>query len=257
MKKIAIISDIHANIEALTAVLDDISNRKVDAIYCLGDVIGYGPNPIECFTIATNRFEIIVKGNHEEGVVDGAYGVSAMAKDAMDWTREVMKPQFYSLPHTKKLWHKLENLPLTFRENNMLFVHGSPRCPTQEYILEDDTQDIFGEIPEKIAEIFSCIDQFCFVGHSHKPGIINDKSEWIPLQKFDYTWEVKRGEKIICNVGSVGQPRDRDNRSCYVTFDGKRICYHRIPYDWSQTQEKIRKLPKLDNRLADRLEVGH
>jgi predicted phosphodiesterase len=256
MQKKAIISDIHGNLEALTAVLEDIKQRNVEAIYCLGDVIGYGPNPVQCLEEAFRVCEFILLGNHEEAVLTGAFGFHPAAKEAVDWTRRQLKPSWCSLSNTRTRWEILKNLPLSYTEDDCLFVHGSPRDPTMEYILKSDTDDLFGDVPEKIKEIFEQVDRICFVGHTHTPGIITQNSQWFNIQDFDYVWEHKSNEKIICNVGSVGQPRDKDNRASYVTFNDKEICYHRIPYDFIKTQERIRKIPQLDNRNADRLEFG-
>ncbi|NUM33836.1 MAG: metallophosphoesterase family protein [Candidatus Brocadiae bacterium] len=256
MKKIAIISDIHANWEALNVVLDDIKQRNVDIIYCLGDVIGYGPSPTECLERTIQVCDFILMGNHEEAVLSGAFGFNPSAKQAVDWTRSKLKPGFFSSSRKKFRWEVLKNLPLCFTEGERLFVHASPRDPTMDYVLKSDTEDVFGEIPEKIREIFDQIDKVCFVGHTHMPGIITEDSQWFSPDEFDMVWEHKNGEKVICNVGSVGQPRDRDNRACYVTFTEKEIFYHRLPYDFKKTQEKIHKIPQLDNRNAKRLEFG-
>ena len=256
MAKKAIISDIHGNLEALKTVLDDIKQRNVDAIYCLGDVIGYGPNPVECLEETFKCCEFILMGNHEEAVLTGAFGFHPAAKEAVDWTRSQLKPRWYSVSQTRRRWDTVKNLPLSYTEDRNLFVHGSPRDPTMEYILKSDTDDLFGDVPEKIKEIFEQIEQACFVGHTHTPGIITQNSQWYNPQDFDGVWEMKAGEKIICNIGSVGQPRDKDNRACYITFTDKEIFYHRVPYDFRKTQERIRKIPQLDNRNADRLEFG-
>lgn len=255
-KKIAVISDIHANYDAFKVVLDDIKKRDVSAIYCLGDVVGYGPNPQECLDEALKCCEFILLGNHEEAVLTGAFGFHPAAKEAIDWTRRQLKPKWRSLKSTRTRWEKLKNLPISYTEDEMFFVHGSPRDPTMEYILKADTEDLFGEVPEKIREIFEQFEQMCFVGHTHNPGIITEDSKWYSPQDFDGVWEFKDGERIICNVGSVGQPRDRDNRSCYITLTKETINYHRVPYDYKKTQEKIRKITQIDNRNADRLEVG-
>lgn len=256
-RKIAVVSDIHSNIEALKAVLEDIRQQNVDAIYCLGDVIGYGPDPGECLEVAFSHFEFVLMGNHEEAVLSGAFCFHQAAKEAIDWTRRQLKPRLLTLPKTRRLWELLKQLPLAYTEDDYLFVHGSPRDPTMEYILKSDTDDIFGDVPEKIKEIFEQIDHVCFVGHSHSPGIITEDSKWYAPADFDGVWEYKNGQKIICNVGSAGQPRDKDNRACYITYSDREIFYHRIAYDFTKTQEKIRKISQLDNRNAERLEFGN
>lgn len=257
MRKVAIISDIHGNFEALSTVLDDISQQSVDAIYCLGDVIGYGPTPVECLEEVCKHCQFILMGNHEEAVLSGAFGFHPAAREAVDWTRRQLKPKWWSLAKTRKRWELIRSLPLSYTEDGFLFVHGSPRDPTMEYILKSDTDDLFGDIPEKIKEIFSQIEHACFVGHTHNPGVITEDSKWYGPKDFESVWEIKNGEKIICNVGSVGQPRDKDNRACYITLTPREIFYHRLEYDLHKTQDLIRKIPQLDNRNADRLEFGN
>ncbi len=257
MKKIAIISDIHSNLEAFTVVLEDIRQRNIDTVYCLGDVIGYGPNPVECLEKALQVCNIILMGNHEEAVLSAALAFNPSAKQAVDWTRTKLKPGFFSGSRKKERWDVLKTLPLCYTENDYLFVHASPLDPTMDYVLKADTEDVFGEIPVKIRQIFNQIDKVCFVGHTHMPGIITEESEWYSPDDFGWVWEHKKGTRIICNVGSVGQPRDRDNRACYVTYDETEICYHRLAYDFKKTQEKIYKITQLDNRNGSRLEFGN
>lgn len=260
-KEIAIISDIHSNIEAFTVVLEDIRQRNIQTIYCLGDVIGYGPNPVECLEKALQVCNVILMGNHEEAVLSAALAFNPSAKQAVDWTRTKLKPGFFStFLHTSRKserWDILRSLPLCYAEDKLLFVHASPLDPTMDYVLKADTEDMFGEIPEKIRDIFNQIDQVCFVGHTHMPGIITEDSKWYSPENFGLVWEINRNPRIICNVGSVGQPRDRDNRACYVTYTENEIFYHRLAYDFRKTQEKIYKISHLDSRNASRLEYGN
>ena len=149
-------------------------------------------------------------------------------------------------------------MALTYNEDGILYVHGSPRDPTMEYILRSDTEDLFGDVPEKIFQIFSLLDSLCFVGHTHDPGIITEDSRFLRPADFEMRFQCEEGAKYVVNVGSVGQPRDRDSRACYVTFDrtARTIEYHRVEYDWKKTAERIRRIPQLDDRNAERLEQG-
>ncbi len=258
----AIISDIHANIEAFRAVLADIDSRSIHKILCLGDVIGYGPNPTECMALAKSlvdqgRLQTILMGNHEEAVLNGAFGFHPAAKEAIDWTRAQLKPRWYHFGGKKARWELLKTLPLTFNEDGILYVHGSPRDPTMEYVLRSDTEDLFGEVPEKIHQIFHAIESLCFIGHTHDPGIITEDSRFLRPDEVGMKFQVESGSKYIVNVGSVGQPRDKNPRACYVTFDGKTIEYHPNENETKKTADKIRKIPQLDNRNADRLELGN
>lgn len=252
----AVISDIHSNIEALTEVFKDIKARGIKEIVCLGDVVGYGPNPRECLDLVSSQCEIILMGNHEEAVLAGAFGFHEAAKKAVDWTRGQLKPKFFSSTKTRTFWERLNRMPLTYRESNVFFVHGSPRDPTMEYILRSDADDIFGEMPDKIREIFSMFSNLCFVGHTHYPGVINQDSRFLTPDDLDGTLKIESGKKYIINIGSVGQPRDRNNKACYVTFDENRVHWHRIEYDYQSTMKKIQQIEMLDNRNAERLQLG-
>lgn len=254
-KPVAIISDIHSNLEALQSVMKDIESRGISEIICLGDIVGYGPNPAECIDIA-RKFKITIMGNHDEGLLHGPVAFTLRAQQALEWTRTQLKPSWLSPKVVKERWKFIENLPVTHQEDNVLYVHGSPRQPTIEYVLRTDCDDEFGG-SEKLDEIFSMIKHICFIGHTHDAGIIsNEKYAFLSPVDINYTYETKEGQKLIVNVGSVGQPRDRDNRACYVIFDGKIINYLRVPYDYNITKEKVFNTPQLDRDIGERLVVG-
>ncbi len=251
---LAIISDIHANAEALEVVLADIARQNIAQIYCLGDIIGYGPNPVECLDKAL-AFDMSLLGNHEEAVLNGAFGMNQLAKEAIDWTREQLQT---GSSGDRPRWDFLQELPLTFVEDDLLFVHGSPRDPTTEYILRSDTEDLFGEVPEKVKAWFSLVPRLCFVGHTHTPGIITEDSQFLAPHEFGHHFRFDQDRRYICNVGSVGQPRDGNNKACYTTYDraAGTLTYHRLDYPFSVTAKKIRDNPRLGERNAERLEKG-
>lgn len=259
MAKLAIVSDIHANIEALTVVMNAIDDMGIarENILCLGDVVGYGPNPVECVDIAMD-FRFTILGNHDEALVNGCFGFSPSARRAIEWTQTQLKPSTFSSPLRRKRWEFIAGLGLEVKTDKYYFVHGSPRDPTMEYILKADTDAYFGEVPPKIREIFSMIHGPCFVGHSHVPCVITEQSQYYGVEDLDYEFKFEPGQKYIVNVGSVGQPRDQDVRSCFVTLDEDEgvIRWHRYEFDWETTAEKIRAIPGLDNRNADRLAKG-
>jgi diadenosine tetraphosphatase ApaH/serine/threonine PP2A family protein phosphatase len=252
----AIISDIHANLEALKAVLEDIKSKGLaDRIFCLGDLVGYGPNPAECVAECM-RFKSCLMGNHDEATCSEALGFNPLAKAAIDWTRSVLKPGFLSRREKKEQWQFLCNLPATEHLHGCLLVHGSPRDPTMEYILRADTESLVGDVPPKIRDVFSRFQTLCFIGHTHEPGIITEDSKFLTPADIDGKMDVSKAGKLVVNVGSVGQPRDRDNRACYVTFDGRILEYHRIPYDYATTARKIAAISGLDSRIGERLSDG-
>lgn len=251
----AVISDIHSNLEALQAVLKDIEQQEISDIICLGDVIGYGTNPDECIDII-RKCKVTIMGNHDEGMIDEpAVGFTLRARQALDWTREKLKPNWLSSKEKKERWKFLVGLLATKEIDDIFCVHGSPRQPTTEYILRTDCDPMIGS--GKLDEIFSMFKSLCFVGHTHDPGIIpSDQYRFCTPKEIDYTYEVKEGVKLIVNVGSVGQPRDSDNRACYITFDGKVIKYRRVEYDYNKTAEKIFKIPQLERYFGERLALG-
>lgn len=252
---VALISDIHSNIEALEKVLKDIREQGLAEILCLGDLVGYGPNPAEIVERAMD-WKLSLMGNHDEAVVKEAYGFNPVAKAAVAWTREQLKPGLFSGRAKKDRWQFLCNLPLTHREDGLLYVHGSPRDPTMEYILRSDCVDLTGGVPEKIRDIFSRFDRLCFVGHTHDPGVITEESQFIAPKDCGHEFAFQPGKKYIVNIGSVGQPRDGDTRACYAVLDRTTIRWRRIEYDYQSTMNKIFGTPQLDPRAGERLALG-
>jgi diadenosine tetraphosphatase ApaH/serine/threonine PP2A family protein phosphatase len=146
-----------------------------------------------------------------------------------------------------------------------LYVHASPRDPVMEYVEETDCVDMGFGPSEKIMQIMSFVKKICFVGHSHRPGIVTADYKWIhphELPEADETgnggiYEIPEGSRALVNIGSLGQPRDEDPRSCIVTYDLKRtVQFHRVPYDVDAMVEGVKNVPQLDIRLGERLRLG-
>ncbi|MCY3023198.1 MAG: metallophosphoesterase family protein [Planctomycetota bacterium] len=248
----ALVSDIHANLEALTTVLADIDARRITDIICLGDIVGYGPSPEECIDRVAARCRITLMGNHDYALLHGPAGFSRVAAAAIYCTQDLMFKHCLNVELTKRRAEFLKNLPDEAREGRCLYVHASPRDHLSEYLMEQDVE--FGP-DEKVVACFALIEQLCFVGHTHRPGIMTlagpflrptGKESRIPIP----------GEKAIINVGSVGQPRDGDPRACYCEVTDTELVFHRLEYDIATTQAKIGKLGCLDNRCATRLALG-
>ena len=250
---IALISDIHANQAALEAVLEDIDRTKgVDRIYCLGDVVGYGPQPVECLEACATRCSLILMGNHEHAVIHGPYLFNPRARRAIEWTKEAIQTQ-PPVSRRKQLWELLESLPLQHEIEGNLLVHGSPRDPVMEYVLESDLWE--GADPTKMEEIFAQFDRLCFVGHSHRPGIFTEDRCFLSSYDLQDGFDIT-DHRYVINVGSVGQPRDRDPRASYLLFSGDAIYFRRVAYDIDRTAAAIRRNPHLGDQLADRLYKG-
>lgn len=248
----AIISDIHGNLEALRAVLDDIDRLGIKDVICLGDVVGYGPDPRECLDLVTSIVKFTILGNHEEAVLIGTPpSFTPRAKRALEWTRKVLlqdesEPQDVR-DHRRKI---LEAFKVQCRVDGVQYVHGSPRDPTREYVMARDASD-----KKKMTEIFACLQDYCFCGHTHTPGVFTLAGFTHPSDMFDL-YMLGSDEKVLINVGSVGQPRDGDPRACYITFDGDTIVWRRVEYNVEATCQKIYAIPDLDDFLGDRLREG-
>ena len=248
----AIISDIHSNIEAFHAVLKDIEKRGVKDIICLGDVIGYGPNPKECIDIA-RTFRLTLLGNHEEAVLFEvhAQGFNPRASTAVKWTNRQFDMLGADREANGKRWDFMGAMPRIYIANGVMLVHASPSDNTREYIYTTDVRN-----PNKMERIFAQIQHLCFVGHTHTPGVWTDDLTYRSPEELDYRYAITE-QRIIINVGSIGQPRDNDNRACYALFDGSTVQWVRVPYDFETTIHKIYEIDDLDNSLGDRLREGH
>ncbi|HHN46968.1 MAG TPA: metallophosphoesterase [Planctomycetes bacterium] len=267
MKK-AVISDIHGNLEALQAVLTDIDYHGIEEIICLGDVVGYGPDPVECVDIVRKRCKVSICGNHDIAVLNQAFGFNQFAKRAIDWTRRRLKPGFLSRHDARDRWDFLKGCPDRYSEldGDVLYVHGSPRDPIMEYMDENDLMNVGFGPDNKVIESFKIVQWTAFIGHSHKPGVFTYN-----IEKDDYAythlWDLpdlrvelkeKGAWKAIVNVGSVGQPRDGDPRASYVVLDleERQAVYRRVYYDVELTRRKIQAVNDLDEKLGARLEAG-
>ena len=250
MASAAFISDIHANLEALTVVLDDIRRHGYGEIYCLGDVVGYGPDPVACTDLVRRNRRVTILGNHDEALAKGAWGFNQIARAAMEWTKRELRPRIFR-PGSRERWRFLLELPLRHEWQGYLLVHGSPREPTSEYILPRDAD---WPPPGMFQELFSSFDNVCLVGHTHIAGVFEESPRFTPQKSMSEPFRPKG--KVIINVGSVGQPRDNDWRASYLSVEDGLFRFHRVEYPLEITQQKIRAIPELDVRLADRLKDG-
>jgi diadenosine tetraphosphatase ApaH/serine/threonine PP2A family protein phosphatase len=247
---IAIVSDIHGNIEALTAVRDDIKSRGIEKIVCCGDIVGYGPNPQECLNIARG-FDAAILGNHEEAVLfrAGSRDFRVKAEMAIEWTKkQLFEVNERGAQESLKFMHSLQEM---YEEGDALFVHGSTRAPLRDYVYPKDIRS-----REKMDEIFAKVKKFCFCGHTHLPGVFRDDYTFVHPEDLPMGVYLTGSERVMVNVGSVGQPRDGDTRACYVTFDGDAVVFRRVEYDLDQTVRKIYAAKELDRTLGDRLRAG-
>ena len=239
-----IISDIHGNREALEASLAVLYSAGVDRIACLGDVVGYGAEPDECCDIVRAHADLAVVGNHDAAAV-GRFGfehANSLAQKALRYTME-------RLSEPNVAW--LKELPYIIKEDDACFCHGAPvSVETFEYIFSLDKAAFLNEI-------FDELQLVTFVGHSHlTTAYLVTERMTLQLDQAP-CFRIREGVKYVFNVGSVGQPRDHDKRSCCVLWDSteRTVTYLRVPYDIDAAANKIVRaaLPKA---FSDRLYHG-
>jgi predicted phosphodiesterase len=231
--KLALISDIHSNLQALESVLGAIDSEGVDAIYCMGDVVGYGADPGPCVDLVRERCAGVVLGNHDHAVANDS-GMRILPEDGQIAALHNRD----ALTEYQTQW--LGNRPYVLAENGVTCVHSSPRDPDRWL---------------RIEALFVAQSQFdyfdsdvCFVGHTHQPAILSDRLGVL---------RVRAGHRFLINVGSVGQPRDGDSRAAVGYFDTESFSYRleRIPYNVDQASQRI-MLEQLPRSLATRLQMG-
>jgi len=254
---LAVISDIHSNVEVLTAVLGDIAPRGVEQIICLGDVLGYGPQPKECLDLVMASASVTLMGNHDYAVLYEPNKFNMGAEAACFWTRQQLEDEKDTAKRAAR-WAFLGNLPVKHviapgeEMGELVFVHGSPRRPINEYVFPDDVYNV----PNKIHGLFERFDHLCFVGHTHVPGVFLERPDFYSPDELDMVFEIKPDAKALINVGSVGQPRDRDNRASYVLVEPGKVTFVRVAYAVDAVIEKVHGIPELDAFIGTRLKDG-
>lgn len=242
--RIAILSDIHGNLEALQACLNELDKLRPDKVYCLGDIVGYGANPEECVNIVAQAGWQSVLGNHDAAVIDPSEmtPMNPMARQALEWTAQNL---------SDKAKDFLKSLPLKIPiSDDAIASHGLPHKPS-DWLYSDDPYAVlnaFLQVPAKVM----------FVGHLHYAHSYKYEKEEGKLMLYQLPESLDLSEgRYIVNVGSVGQPRDDDHRACLVIFDDAipAVIYHRIQYDTALAAKKIvdAGLPDI---LAQRLFLG-
>lgn len=245
----AIISDIHGNLEALNAVLLSAQSWAVTRIVCLGDIVGYGPNPVECAErlLACDVF------------VSGDWDVAAVAANPPKWSEHLLshlnwvKSRLGNAEQSSRL-RQVFSVPTPCRvEGDKTYFHGTPR-DRSEWLFPEDIY-----LKSKMEQIASDSLRYGFCGHNHIAGIYSRSSE--DAWEFRSDGELGDGwhvleDSSICSVGSVGQPRDGDPRAAFVLCDGNQVRFVRVPYDLDSTMCKIKAIPEIDRLHADRLRKG-
>lgn len=242
--RIALLADIHSNLAALLEVEKRIKNLAVDKVICLGDIVGYAAQPQECIEKVCKNSWIVLSGNHDwasVGKVDITY-FNSYAKEAILWTKNAVSVQ-------SQLY--LDSLALSCRQENFICVHGSLFEPEKFHYLDN-----YSSVGRDFSLMKDAGLDILFAAHTHIPAIFVEKNEKL-YRDYSKETELNPNRRYIVNVGSVGQPRDRNRRSCFCLFDTekKRLKFMRVDYNIKKTQDRIKKegLPLI---LAKRLEAG-
>ncbi len=238
--KIAIFGDIHANLEALEAVMEDADGQGCTQFACIGDIVGYNANPRECLALVRELDCPVVKGNHDEEASSDTdiTGLNPLARSALEWTRE-------ALDEEDKSW--LRELRMLRQVRDFTIVHATLDSPSNwAYVMNKF---------DAMASFSYQFTRLCFFGHTHAPRIYIKDSRVSTHD--DLSCQFDSLHKYFINVGSVGQPRDGDWRSSYAVFDADagRVDIRRIEYDLPAAQKKI-LAEGLPERLAERLAYG-
>ncbi|EKD26681.1 MAG: Metallophosphoesterase [uncultured bacterium] len=238
----ALISDVHSNLEALEAVLSDISKRHVDKIICLGDIVGYGASPRECINLVKKNCNAILLGNHDYAVGGGVSleYFNDNARKAVEWTRKFIDEEDVNF---------LSSLPSILKEERTCFAHGTLHSPLEWGYILDEYQALLS-----FSEMYE--NNVCFIGHSHIP-IAFQMDLHVEWMGFYHHLDILNDVKYIINVGSVGQPRDGISDSAYAIYDAEKFSVDliRVNYDIKTAQKKIINagLPKF---LSERIGYG-
>lgn len=226
--RIAILSDVHSNLEALTEALVVVERERPDRVICLGDVVGYGASVNECCALVRRHAAVTLLGNHDAAVsgrMDYGYYYDA-ARHALDWTASRIERGHLD-------W--LRGLPLVHREEGLCFSHGSPVLPeAYDYVFAV-------EQAHELVPHLGALAEVSFIGHSHLCKTFALGPSGNVVEVVSGRFGLRHGYKYVVSVGSVGQPRDNDNRACFVMYDTARreVTYHRVPYDIETSAQKI------------------
>ena len=237
-----IFSDLHSNLEALIQFEKEIERINHDKLVCLGDIVGYGVDPNACVQWVRDNVDFTVAGNHDLAVVeltDTKY-FNPYAYDSCLWTRNEL---------TEENKEYLRSLPLDCQERDVYWVHSSPFEPEAWHYVTSQTRG------ERFFRHFE--SPFCFVGHSHKPVILEQAEDGGVTDFVLEVFKIKPSRRYIFNCGSLGQPRDGNQDPSFIVYDTeeKKVSIHRFQYDFCSTQAKILEhgLPPF---LAERLARG-
>ena len=223
----AILSDIHSNWEALERSLDYLAKEKIDEVWVLGDSVGYGANPNECFGWVLEKTRVALLGNHEQAVVDPGLRdwFTGDARRAIEWTAGVLKPEHQQ---------RIKSLNFLHVASPLTAAHGSPDKPEEyRYLFSfEDARPSFRAFETPI----------CFVGHTHVPSLFIESTESANYLS-PGSYPLTRDERYIVNPGSVGQPRDQDPRLAFGIFDDETWTFElvRLEYDNQKAARKIRE----------------
>lgn len=260
---IAIFSDIHGNLEAFQAALVDAEQHGAQHFVCLGDLVGYGPDPIACIELVMN-WPTVTRGFYDHSAMTGGdlhgWGSPIVKNTIFHFRKEMVRQKKESA-----IGKYLANLPISIKDQNAFYSHSVPGQPNGYFLYPEEIYS-----PQNLDQVATKFDRLCFCGHTHLPGIFEGQKEESRVrsgESSEHSWKYISAEglnrpydvlaeKTICNVGSVGQPRDENPSACYVLFDHGQLIHRRVEYDIEKTISKIKSIDETDDFLIKRLLSG-
>lgn len=248
----AVLGCTQSNAVALKAVLQDIRERGVERIVCLGDIVGFGPDPVECLDLIRQHCFMYVRGDHDLAMLGGSEGYIPKTQQILDWNRERLREG--DPEEIQARMGFFEGGLECFNSAGIGFVHGSPRSCHESLFPSDVTKN-----PRKLRAAFASTEKVTFFTHTQVPGVIlqDPQLTWHPAQELDGFFHYRKGFKALIGVGSVGQPRDGDPRACYLEINKNQMHWRRVEYDVEAACEKLRAKPDIfSSDFAIRLAKG-
>jgi len=254
----AVLADIHANLEALSAVLADIRARGIERIICLGDVLGFGPDPVACVELAM-EFDVVTRGCHDHRIFANFRSFNQTVATGCAHDLKQLKAGWSGRKRIKFL----KQLPLAYEEDGVTYAHSFPVQEDWAWFVPigadpslSDAETINNQTWRRQGELVRAAGGPTLIGHAHAPGTYGLNGLYRSASAQDHRVQIQRGEPMVVDVGAVGWPRDKDPRACYATVDGDTLEWHRVEYDHKATTAKLLELPMPPSAAEFRLEAG-
>ena len=249
--KIAVLSDVNGNLEALTCVLAELKNEGIEDVLFLGDAIGYGANPVECLALLRARANTYILGRLEQAIVCGKLDAyNSKVRGMLEWTRDELNHAPSRDDEVAPLSWLRERKNL-YRKNDLVAVHGPNTWDEETYMFNNVNVDLVGQLSNRVQGF-----RILLIGDNHEPWALSCKRGKVRADSNMDNIKLEADDSFIISVGSVGQPRDGDPRACFAIVSPQTVVWRRVPYDIEATARKMGENPVLHSGWANRLRKG-